>query len=114
MMTAIQKLNFLKENYILIIKYIKQPKLYIDILKFKCYNETNLFIRTIRGSKMRRALRRFVSSLTGTRKFVFFTVLILVCIVALCLGIYTQFFYKYSDTDPLMLGINIEELSIYS
>ena len=56
---------------------------------------------------MKRALRRFVSSLTGTRKYVFFTVLVLICIVAICLGIYTQFFYKYSDTDPLMLGINI-------
>ena len=56
---------------------------------------------------MKRALRRFVSSLTGTRKYIFFTVLTLICIVALCLGIYAQFFYKYSDTDALMLGINI-------
>lgn len=56
---------------------------------------------------MKRALRRFVSSLTGTKKYVFFIVLALICIVAICLGIYTQFFYKYSDTDPLMLGVNI-------
>ncbi len=33
--------------------------------------------------------------------------LILICIVALSLNIYVQFFYKYSDTDPFMIGINI-------
>ncbi len=56
---------------------------------------------------MKRAIRRLVGSLTGPKKYLFFVVLILVCIVALCLGIYAQFFYKYSDTDVLMLGINI-------
>lgn len=56
---------------------------------------------------MKRAIRRFVSSLTGTKKYIFFIVLVLICIVALCLGIYAQFFYKYSDTDIFMIGINI-------
>ncbi len=56
---------------------------------------------------MRRAIRRFVGSLTGTKRYVFLVVLLLVCIVALCIGIYIQFFYKYSDTDPFMIGINI-------
>lgn len=56
---------------------------------------------------MNRAIRRFVSSLNGPRKYVFFVVLILICVVALCLGIYAQFFYKYSDTDIFMIGINI-------
>lgn len=56
---------------------------------------------------MRRAMRRFVSKLTGKNKYIFFTVLVLICVVALSLGIYVQFFYKYSDTDPLMIGINI-------
>jgi hypothetical protein len=56
---------------------------------------------------MRRAIRKFVGSLTGTKKYVFFIVLTLICIVALCLGIYAQFFYKYADTDALMIGINI-------
>ena len=56
---------------------------------------------------MRRTLRRFVSKLTGRNKYIFFTILILICIAALSLGIYDQFFYKYSDTDPLMIGINI-------
>lgn len=56
---------------------------------------------------MKRAIRRFVGSLTGTKKYVFFVVLILICVVALLLGIYAQFFYKYSETDMLMIGINI-------
>ncbi len=56
---------------------------------------------------MIRHLRRFVSHLTGKKKYLFFVILLLICIVALSLGIYSQFFYKYSDTDPLMIGINI-------
>lgn len=56
---------------------------------------------------MKRAVRRFFDTLQGTRKYLFFAVLIAICIVALCLGIYAQFFYKYSDTDALMIGINI-------
>ena len=56
---------------------------------------------------MKRAMRRFVSQLTGRNKYIFFVILMLVCIAALSLGIYGQFFYKYSDTDPLMIGINI-------
>lgn len=56
---------------------------------------------------MKRAIRRFVSTLHGPKKWIFFIVLALVCIVSICMGIYTQFFYKYVDTDPLMLGINI-------
>ena len=56
---------------------------------------------------MRRAIRRFFDSLQGTKKYMFFIGLILICIVALCLGIYAQFFYKYSATDAFMIGINI-------
>lgn len=56
---------------------------------------------------MMRAVRRFFDSLHGTRKYIFFIAIILICVVALCLGIYAQFFYKYSDTDALMIGINI-------
>lgn len=56
---------------------------------------------------MKRAIRRFVSKLTGRNKYIFFVALVLICIVALSLGVYVQFFYKYSDTDPLMIGINI-------
>lgn len=56
---------------------------------------------------MNRALRRFVSKLTGKNKHIFYIVIMLICIVAISLGIYIQFFYKYSETDPLMMGINI-------
>jgi len=56
--------------------------------------------------ELKRALRRFVSKLTGKNKLVFFIVIVLLCIMAISIGIYTQFFYKYADTDPLMIGIN--------
>ena len=56
---------------------------------------------------MIRVIRKFVGSLTGIRRHIFFLVLFLICVIALCLGIYAQFFYKYADTDPLMIGINI-------
>lgn len=54
-----------------------------------------------------RALRRFVSKLTGKNKVIFFIVLFLICVVAICIAIYGQYFYKYSDTDPFMIGIHI-------
>jgi hypothetical protein len=56
---------------------------------------------------VKRAIRRFVGSLTGPKRYMFLIGLVLVCIVALCIGIYIQFFYVYSDTDPFMIGINI-------
>lgn len=57
--------------------------------------------------QVNRAMRRFVSKLTGKNKVIFFVVLFLICVLAICIAIYGQFFYKYSDTDPLMLGIRI-------
>ena len=56
--------------------------------------------------ELRRALRRFVSKLTGKKALVFFIAIFLNCVMAISIGIYTQYFYKYSDTDPLMIGIN--------
>ena len=56
---------------------------------------------------MYRAMRRFVSKITGPRKIIFFVVLALICILALSIGIYTQFLYKYSATDPFLIGINL-------
>ena len=67
---------------------------------------------------MNRAIRRFVGSLNGPNKYLFFLGLLLICVVCLCLGIYAQFFYKYSDTDMFMIGINVgsqktaEEISL--
>ena len=54
-----------------------------------------------------RALRRFVSKLTGRNRVIYFVVLFLICIIAICIAIYVQYFYKYYDTDPLMIGIHI-------
>ena len=68
---------------------------------------------------MNRAIRRFVGSLNGPNKYLFFLGLLLICVVCLCLGIYAQFFYKYSDTDMFMIGINVgsqktaEEISMH-
>ncbi len=66
---------------------------------------------------MKRAIRKFVGSLNGPRRYIFYAALVLICIVAICLGIYAQFFYKYSDTDVLMLGNigsekNAEEIAL--
>ena len=55
---------------------------------------------------MKRFLLRFVDKLYGLNRLVFFIALFLICTVAICCGLYIQFFYKYSETDPLMLGIN--------
>jgi hypothetical protein len=54
-----------------------------------------------------RALRKFVSNLHGKNKVIFFIVLVLICVLAMCIAIYAQNFYKYADTDPLMLGIHV-------
>jgi hypothetical protein len=58
-------------------------------------------------NSVRRAMRRFVSKLTGRNKVIFFVSLFLICVVAICIAIYGQYFYKYSETDPLMLGIHV-------
>ena len=49
----------------------------------------------------------FMEKITGKRRAIFLIVIILICIVAIGLGIYSQYFYQYSDTDPLMLGIHL-------
>ena len=56
---------------------------------------------------MYRALRRFVSKLTGKNAVIFFIILFLICVVSICLGVYSHYFYRYAETDPLMLGIHI-------
>lgn len=56
---------------------------------------------------MKKWILRLVNSFDERSQNIFFVVLILICIVAVSVGIYAQFFYKYADTDPLMLGINI-------
>ncbi len=57
---------------------------------------------------MRHFARFFNRLLTDSKfKITFFIILILACIVAASIGIYIQFFYKYAESDPLMIGINI-------
>ena len=50
-----------------------------------------------------------MAKIRGKNRIVLFLIIIGVCIIAISLGIYSQFFYKYSETDPLMLGIHIGE-----
>ena len=40
-------------------------------------------------------------------RVMFFVIIILLCILSLSIGIYAQMFYRYSDTDPFMLGIGV-------
>ena len=63
--------------------------------------------RIVKENKMYRALRRFVHKLTGKNAVIFFIVIFLICVVSICIGIYSHFFYRYAETDPLMLGIHI-------
>lgn len=56
---------------------------------------------------MKNRIIGFFYSLEGKNRLVFYIVILLICIIAISLGIYGQFFYKYSKTDPLMIGINI-------
>ena len=51
-----------------------------------------------------RSLLRFFDELSGTKKVVFFVAILLICVVALFVAIYIQFFYQYADTDPFMTG----------
>ena len=43
----------------------------------------------------------------GMNRVMFFIIVILLCILSLSIGIYAQVFYRYSDTDPFMLGIGV-------
>ena len=56
---------------------------------------------------MKNRIIGFIYRLDGKNRLIFYIVILLICIIAISLGIYGQFFYKYSKTDPLMIGINI-------
>ncbi len=43
----------------------------------------------------------------GMNRTLFFIIVILLCILSLSIGIYAQVFYKYSDTDPFILGVGV-------
>lgn len=48
-----------------------------------------------------------VEKILGMNRTMFFVIVILLCILSLSIGIYAQVFYRYSDTDPFMLGIGV-------
>ncbi len=48
-----------------------------------------------------------VDKILGMNRTMFFVIVILLCILSLSIGIYAQIFYRYSDTDPFMLGIGV-------
>lgn len=48
-----------------------------------------------------------VDKILGMNRIMFFIIIILLCILSLSIGIYAQIFYRYSDTDPFMLGIGV-------
>lgn len=41
----------------------------------------------------------------GLNRTLFLVIIILLCVLSLCVGIYAQFFYQYSEIDPFMLGV---------
>ena len=46
-----------------------------------------------------------MDKILGMNRTMFFVIVILLCLLSLSIGIYAQILYKYSDTDPFMLGI---------
>lgn len=41
-------------------------------------------------------------------RILFFSIITLICVAVVSIGIYIEFFYQYSESDPLMIGINTE------
>lgn len=39
-------------------------------------------------------------------RILFFSIITLICVAVISIGIYIEFFYQYSESDPLMIGIN--------
>lgn len=58
---------------------------------------------------MGKNLKILFNKITENKKYriMFFLCIILICVIALCIGIYVQFYYRYSEADPLMLGIQL-------
>lgn len=48
-----------------------------------------------------------IDKILGMNRIMFFVIVGLLCVLALSIGIYAQIFYRYSDTDPFMLGIGV-------
>ncbi|MBR3152723.1 MAG: hypothetical protein IKF52_03860 [Clostridia bacterium] len=46
-----------------------------------------------------------VDKIFGMNRTLFLTIVILLCILSVCVGVYAQFFYKYSKSDPFLFGL---------
>lgn len=40
----------------------------------------------------------------GLNRTLFLVIVALLCVLSICVGIYAQYFYKYSESDPFMMG----------
>lgn len=49
-----------------------------------------------------------IEKVFGMNRVMFFIIIILICILAISIGIYSTFFYRYSKKDPFMLGVGIK------
>ena len=56
---------------------------------------------------MGKSKEKDTDKILGMNRVMFFIIVILLCILSLSIGIYAQIFYRYSDTDPFMLGIGV-------
>ncbi|MBR3133346.1 MAG: hypothetical protein IKG42_04705 [Clostridia bacterium] len=45
------------------------------------------------------------NKILGMNRVLFLSIVILLCVLSICFGIYAQFFYKYSKTDPFLFGL---------
>ena len=55
---------------------------------------------------MKKFLKMIVHKMDSSRDLTFLIILF-ICIISMLIAVYAQFFYKYSSTDALMLGINV-------
>ena len=61
----------------------------------------------MKGICMENNKEKDMDKVLGMNRIMFFVIVGLLCILALSIGIYAQIFYRYSDTDPFMLGIGV-------
>lgn len=46
-----------------------------------------------------------VDKILGMNRTLFLVIVILLCVLSICVGVYAQFFYKYSKSDAFMFGL---------
>ena len=75
------------------------------------YNKLFLILKIMiyKGVYMEKNKEKDTDKILGMNRVMFFIIVILLCILSLSIGIYAQVFYRYSDTDPFMLGIGVNK-----